>query len=195
MVGLLFGLTGCGHSSAVNVGTRVQVASSGRVCPAHVALAVSSRLRLGRGIGPVIAEGNSVWVANQSTGKLTHVARTSVTSLQLDPGPFSLALQPGRLWIAERDANRVISLDTQNLKRQTLSRLPVPVGVVADSSGVWALSIDTAAIYRINPSNGMTFAPADSPAANPTEMVNAGGELWVVGSGEQGISPFNGKLG
>jgi len=186
-------LAGCGH-----VSTASRSISNGRSvssCPRHVSLVPFTTRKLQRGVGAIVTEGGRIFVANPVAGTVTRINGSSSVAVRLAPGPMSLATYDGRLWVAERDANEVISLSTQNLHRLTTSRLPVPVGVVAGPFGVWALSMDTAALYQINPATGMNFAPRDSPASGPTEMAAAGEELWVLGAGEQGLSPFNAKLG
>lgn len=195
LITLIVVVAGCSRASTSLPSAGRGAESSASSCPRHASLVPVATKRLRRGIGAVVAEEGFVFVANPVVGTLTRVSGGSSTVIHLSPGPMSLTVYDGRLWVSQRDANTVISMSTQSLHRLTTSHIPAPVDVVAGPFGVWVLSIDTAALYQINPGSGMNFAPRDSPAADPTEMVAAGEELWVLGAGEQGLSPFNAKLG
>lgn len=166
-----------------------------RTCPARPRLAVRSRWHVGRGVGPIALEGESVWLARPNAGEIIHVTVAGRDVIHLGGAPISLAVGPRRLWVADRDANEVISVGTRKLGVATRSRVPVPVSVDVGPFGVWALSIDTASLYRIDPLSGASATPVDSPVADPVDMVAVGEELWVLGAGEQGLSPVNARLG
>lgn len=196
VVGAALLLVGCGIKvSGSATTTRRTLIQTSAQCQSKVTLVVRSRWQLGRGIGPVVVEGDSAWVSMPTTGVVVRLAGAARTTLHLGGTPISLALQPGRLWVALRDADKVVSIDTSTLRQLTTSVISVPVSVITGPLGVWALSLDTAALYQIDAQNGIISVPADSPTANPTEMVLSGEELWVLGAGEQGLAPFNTKLG
>jgi hypothetical protein len=119
----------------------------------------------------------------------------ALTSQHLDGFPVALALGTGILWVAERDRNEVVALDTGSLKEVARVAVPVPVSVTAGPLGIWALSVDTASLYQLDPQRKAAVRRLDSPVASPIEMVEAGGEMWILGAGEEGVSPVNTALG
>ena len=192
-------LAGCGRTAASGGSTRASAAASplpgsAAGCPSKVRLLMQSRRHVGVGAGPLAVEGDTAWVARPQAGDIVRVAPGASSTVDVGGAPISLAVGFGRLWVAERDANRVASFNEQTLARDTTSGLPVPVSVVAGPLGVWTLSIDTASLYQLDPVSGARSRPFDSPAASPVDMVMVGEELWVLGAGEEGLSPFNGKL-
>lgn len=196
VIGAALLLVDCGASGDGSAArTHTALIDSKAQCPSNVKFVVLSRWHLGRGIGPVVVEGGSVWVSMPRAGVVVRLTGAVRTTLHLGGTPISLALQPGRLWVALRDADKVVSIDTSTLRQRTASSLSVPVSVIAGPFGVWALSLDAAALYQIDAQTGIISVPADSPTANPVEMTLSGEELWVLGAGEQGLAPFNAKLG
>jgi len=192
-------LGGCGRTAATAGSTRaIAVASSAPGasvgCGRKVRLLVQSRRYVGGGAGPLAVEGSTVWVARPQVGDIVRVAPGATSTIDVGGAPISLSVGFGRLWVAERDANRIASYDKRTLARDTTSGLSVPVSVVAGPLGVWALSIDTASLYQLDPVSGSTSRPFDSPVASPVDMVMVGEELWVLGAGEEGLSPFNARL-
>jgi hypothetical protein len=190
---------GCGGTAATGGPPRASAAASPSAigssgCPRRVRLAVQTRQAIGPGAGPLTVSGATAWVARPQAGDIVRVTAAGSRAIHVGGAPISLATGFGKVWVAERDANRVISLDGLTLKQDTASSLPVPVSVVTGPLGVWALSIDTASLYQLDPASGTSSRPFDSPVANPSDMVMVGEELWVLGAGEQGLSPFNGKL-
>jgi streptogramin lyase len=189
-------LAGCGGS-----GSRGPARASGApsalsaACPRKVRLVVQERESVGAGAGPLAVEGSTAWVARPQAGDIVRVEGSARSVAQLGGAPISLAAAAGKLWVAERDGDRVVSLDGRTLQKDTTTEVPVPVSVVAGPLGVWALSIDTDSLYHLDASSGASAAPFDSPVLSPVEMVAAGEELWVLGAGEQGLSPFNAQLG
>ncbi len=155
---------------------------------------MQSRQQVGIGAGPLAVEGPTAWVARPQAGYVVRVAPDGSSAVDVGGTPISLAVGFGRLWVAERDADRVASLDERTLRQDTAASVPVPVSVVTGPLGVWALSIDTVSLYKLDPLHGTTSRALDSPVANPGDMVAVGGELWVLGAGEEGLSPFNAGL-
>jgi hypothetical protein len=163
-------------------------------CPVRPRLTVRSRWDVGRGVGPIALEGESAWLARPGAGQIIHITVAGRSVIHLGGVPASLAVGPHRLWVAERDGDEVVSIGTRSLAVATRSRVPVPVSVNVGPFGVWALSIDTASLYRIDPLDGVSATPVDSPVADPVDMVAVGEEQWVLGAGEQGLSPVNARL-
>jgi hypothetical protein len=191
-------LAGCGSAARTSTPARASavapVAAGRASCPGQVRLAVAARQAVGAGAGPLALEGGAVWVARPQAGEVIRVGAAGSLVAHLGGTPISLALGFGKLWVAERDGNRVVSLNEQTLEQRSAASIPVPVSVVAGSLGVWALSIDTNSLYRLDPASGISAPPYDSPVASPVEMVAVADELWVLGAEEEGLSPFNTEL-
>jgi hypothetical protein len=150
---------------------------------------------VGVGAGPLALEGATVFVANPRTGVLVRIGPAGRRVLTLGGSPVSLSSAPGRLWVAERDSGQVVSLDSTTLRQVTVSAIPVPVSVMAGPLGVWTISLDAASLYSLDPASGAAVALYDAPVRSPVDMVAVGQEIWVLGAGEGGLSPFNAGLG
>jgi hypothetical protein len=192
-------LAGCGGAAATAGPPRTSAVASpahggSPGCPRRVQLTVQARQQIGRGAGPLAVDGNTVWVARPQAGDLIRVTAAGRTVAHVGGAPISLAIGFGRLWVAERDAERIVSIDTRTLEQTTASAVPVPVSVVTGPLGAWALSLDTGSLYQLDPASGVASRPFDSPVANPSDMVMVGDELWVLGAADHGLSPFNGKI-
>jgi streptogramin lyase len=191
-------LAGCGGATTTSTAARASAGASGAggraSCPRLVHLAVAARQAVGAGAGPLALNGGTIWVARPQAGEVIRVGPAGSIVAHLGGTPISLASGFGRLWVAERDGNRVVSLNEQTLRQDSAAGIPLPVSVVTGSLGVWALSIDTNSLYRLDPARGTSAPPYDSPVASPVDMVAVGDELWVLGAEEQGLSPFNAEL-
>lgn len=186
-----------------DAGARAPVQS----CPAHVRLVAQERWHIGVGVGPLAVAGDTLWVARPQAGTIVRVD-ASPTPAGLSAGehgdrgamsrtvrtPVSVAVTKGRLWVAERDADRVSSYDSRTLRRRTATALVVPVAVAGGAGGVWALSLGAGALYQIDPANGIAAEPIDSPVSDPSEMVALGDDLWLLGARDHGLSPVDGRL-
>ncbi|HWX45796.1 MAG TPA: hypothetical protein VNY52_10805, partial [Solirubrobacteraceae bacterium] len=135
------------------------------------------------------------WVARPQAGTLTLVSPAGGRVMHVGGAPVSLAVGFGKLWVAERDAGRIARIDLSTLALSDAAGMPVPVSVVAGQWGVWALSLDTGAVYPLNPANGGAGELIYAPVADPSEMTLAGEDLWILGAGDNGLSPVNAKLG
>jgi hypothetical protein len=194
-------LAGCG-AGASSHGSRAALSSSAAIagtadvgCPAHVRLTATARKGIGIGAGPLALAGDAVWVARPQAGTITRVSSAGSYVLHVGGAPVSLAVGFGKLWVAERDASRIVTIDLRTLAQSASAGLPVPVSVVAGQFGVWALSLDAGAVYPLNPAKGGAGELIYAPVADPSEMVLAGEDLWILGAGDHGLSPVNAKLG
>jgi streptogramin lyase len=192
-------MSGCGGSAPGGVasnpgGTGVGFAAA-RGCPAHVRLTTAATRRVGVGAGALAVAGSTVWVARPQASTITRVTPTSTTAVRVGASPVSIAIGFGKLWIAERDDNRVATIDPRTLALRQGATLPLPVSVVAEPLGVWALSLDAGAIYPLDPVTGGSGEAIYAPVSDPSEMVTSGEDLWVLGAGDSGLSPVNAKLG
>jgi streptogramin lyase len=192
-------LGGCGASApraAVgDAGTRGVGFAVARGCPAHVRLSLVAKRNVGSGADALAVDGATVWVARPQADSIARVTATGTTAIRVGASPISLAAGYGKLWVAERDTNAIAMIDTHTLVRKRGASVPVPVDVVANRLGVWALSLDAGAVYPLSPTDGGAGEPIYAPVSDPSEMVASGEELWILGAGNSGLSPVNAKLG
>jgi streptogramin lyase len=192
-------VSGCGGNAPGGAassagGTGVGFAAT-RGCPAHVRLTTTTTRRVGAGAGALAVAGATVWVARTQASTITRVTATSTAAVGVGASPVSIAIGFGKLWIAERDAGRIATIDPRTLALRQGATLPVPVGVVAGPLGVWALSLDAGAVYPLDPLTGGPGEAIYAPVSDPSEMVVSGEDLWILGAGDGGLSPVNAKLG
>lgn len=197
---VLAALAGCGSSGGSGRATPARStadtgpATAAPDCGRGAQLRIEGSRRVGTGSGPLASAGAVVWVARPAAGTVSRVSGAGVRTVRVGGSPVSLALANGRLWVAARDAGRVLSLNATTLSRVTSASIRVPVGVVAGSNGIWTLSLDDGALYRLDPTDGIAYPPVDSPVPSPASMAASGGELWVLGAEEGGVSPINETL-
>jgi hypothetical protein len=156
--------------------------------------ALRRRVRVGPGAGALAMDNSDVWVARSRAGTVTRVTATGRTALRVGDTPVGLAAGFGRVWIALRDADRVVSVDARTLALRSATTVGLPVSVVTGPSGVWALSLDAGALYLVDPTSGVAGAPVYAPVEGPSDMVAVGDELWLLGANDQGLSPVNARL-
>ncbi len=193
-------LAGCGGSRVSRPPRPVDASavvspSVGRGCPAVVRLSASKPVRVGQGAGALTAAGNAVWVARASAGTVTRVTDGGQRVVYLGGAPVSLAAGFGRLWVALRDSGRITTIDMRTLAPGPFVGLSVPVAVVTGPGTVWALSLDTGALYPIDPSDDAPGSPLYAPVSDPTGIVIAGDDAWVLGGANGGLAPLNIRLG
>ncbi len=192
-------LAGCGGDAPSGIAPSASVTGVGFAaapgCPAHVRLSLVEKRRVGSGADALTVDGETVWVARPQADSIDRVTATATTAVPVGASPIALAVGYGKLWVAERDANAIAMIDTRTLARKRGASVPVPVSVVANRLGVWALSLDAGAIYSLRPTDGGGGEPIYAPVSDPSEMVASGEELWLLGAGNSGLSPVNAKLG
>jgi hypothetical protein len=190
---LTLGAAGCGTAQ---VATRTApparaAASPAPACPKAVRLSAGRPIDAGRGVGPLTVDGDTVWAARPAAGTVMKLNGATPAVAHLGGTPLSLALGAGKLWVALRDAGRIVGLDPDTLATRASANLLTPVSVAVGRDGVWALSLDEAAAWRLIPSTGQPYAEVDSPVSAPTSMVMTGDELWIMGAANGGVSPVN----
>jgi hypothetical protein len=197
-------LAGCGkgstiHASGVPVSAALDPVSKEQRgldrCPQRMRLEAGPAVAVGSGAGALAVEGNTVWVAREQAGTVTRVTGSRLDVLHVGPTPVSLSLGFGKLWVALRDADRVVFVDMHTLKQEQGASVAVPVDLFAGLGSVWVLSLDSGALYRLDPISGVLGEPIYAPVGDPIDMAASGGELWVLGAHEGGLSPLNARLG
>lgn len=193
---LALAATGCGTARVV---TRTApgpgaaaAAFPGAQCPKSVRLSATPPVSVGSGVGPLAVDGDTVYAGRPAADSVVRVSGGTPTAAHLRGAPVSLAVGYGRLWVALRDAGRVVGLDPETLAAtKAHTTMLTPVSVAAGPGGVWALSLDEAAVWRLSPVTGGVESEVDSPVSAPTSMVMTGQELWIMGAANGGVSPVN----
>lgn len=189
--------TGCGTARVVTHAApppprAAAAAPPGAQCPTSVRLTAGPRVSVGPGVGPLAVHGDTVYAARPAADSVIRVSGATPTAAHLRGAPVSLAVGYGRLWVALRDAGRVVGLDPETLAAtKAHTAMLTPVSVAAGPGGVWALSLDEVAVWRLSPVTGGVQAEVDAPVSAPTSMVMTGQELWIMGAANGGVSPVN----
>jgi streptogramin lyase len=109
--------------------------------------------------------------------------------------PTSLALGLGKLWVTVRDSDEVVQIDTSTLSLNRTTGVPVPVSVITGWGSAWVLSLDSQALYRLDPEGRIYPQTIYAPVRDPIGMVSAANEVWMLGAREGGVSPVSATLG
>ena len=146
--------------------------------------------------GPITVGGGSVWVGNLEDKSLTRidpVSRRVVDTVSLDATPTGVAFVAGSVWVAHGLTGQLSRIDPQlggvrTFEDVARTGLRSSLGSVAAGTGaVWAVYGD-ATFARLDPRSErveQTFA-----GIRPTAVVEGGGWVWVVGSGDSTVYRF-----
>ena len=146
--------------------------------------------------GPVTVGGGSVWVGNLEDKSLTRIdpaSRTVVDTVSLDATPTGVAFSAGSVWIAHGLTGQLSRLDPQlgGVRTFDIARHEGPVchwrRRRRDRRGVGRLwRLDVRARRTAVGAGG-----ADLAGLRPTAVVEGGGSVWVVSSGDSTVYRFN----
>lgn len=184
-----------GHASVSPASMRGGSPAAASACAEGMPLQRRAPIAVGTGAGALVAGNGALWVAREQAGTITRLAGSRREVFRVGPTPLSLTLGFGKLWVALRDADRVVYLDTHTLALKRAAGVPVPVSVLTAFGRVWVLSLDAQALYPLDSAGEISGEPLYAPVGDPIGLVQAGGELWMLGAGEGGLSPVNVSLG
>jgi DNA-binding SARP family transcriptional activator/ABC-type transport system substrate-binding protein len=131
-------------------------------------------------IGSLSGRGHTLLIAPR-TGLLTQIdARSGRTLSRIDPNaaPSAAALGFGSSWLAYREANLVVRVDSSG----ATTSIPVgrgPSAIAVGRRAVWVANAIDGTVESIDPATGaaiMTFHVGSAPTA----IVADGGNLWVA---------------
>jgi YVTN family beta-propeller protein len=157
---------------------------------------VVGAVAVGNRPGPLAAGGQAVWAGNLDGASLTRIdpkTRDVLDTVALTATPTGVAFAAEHVWAAHGFTGELTRLDPQLGGKKTLdvagTRLRRSVGAVAAGpSGVWAVYGD-ATLAHVDPRTLRvegTFA-----GSRPTAVVEGGGSVWVVSSGDSTVYRFN----
>ena len=175
----------------------------------------AKHVSLDAGSGPIATGEGAVW-ASQDRAVVRIDPRTrrrgrpvAVIPDGRDDRVRSIATGEGRVWAAGDD--KLVQLDPKT--GRTVGK-PIPIGggaerVVVAGDGVWALIATGFEARRSGtvslPENDGTLVRVDpkarkavkrlKPGKNPADVAAGGGNLWVVGTGDDGLRRLNPKTG
>ena len=146
--------------------------------------------------GPITADGGAVWVANLDDGSVTRIdpsSRKVVDTIEVDATPTGVAFGHGFLWVAHGLTGDVTRIDPKLGGREAFddvakTRLATSGAIDAGTTGVWVVFGD-ATLARIDPTSS-DVEPTDA-GLRPTGVVEGGGWLWVLSSGNSTVYRFS----
>ena len=134
--------------------------------------------------GSLSGRGETLLVAPR-TGLLTRVdARSGRTLEQLDPNaaPAAAALGFGNSWLAYREANLVVRVDSSGASTQ----IPVgrgPSAIAVGKRAVWVANALDGTVKSIDPATSAVITTI-AVGSSPTALATDGDSVWVANSGD-----------
>ena len=149
--------------------------------------------------GAIASGGGAIWVGNagnvdgKSVTRINPRSRKVVDTIALDATPTGVAFGHGYLWVAHGLTGQVTRIDPAFYGKQTIddvakTRFASAGAIAAGHDAVWAVFGD-ATLARIDPKSS-TFDRTDA-GVRPTAVVEGGGWLWVVSSGNKTVYRFS----
>jgi streptogramin lyase len=186
-------LAGCGDR-AVRGAPAIESTVPAAACPPASPLRIDARVRVGRGAGPMTVAGDRLWTSRPAAGVLVSVGLRATPRaarpVRIGGAPVSLAAGLGSIYVADRDRDRILRLDPVTGKVVRLAAIQSPVKVAVSQAALFAISLDDGALHRLDPLTGVG-TPLAIPALAPIDAVLEGGDLWILGGGDAGVSPFD----
>jgi streptogramin lyase len=162
-------------------------------CPPLAPLRIDARVRVGRGVGPLAIADGRLWAARPAAGVLASVrigARPRAGQPIRVGAPVSIAAAFGGVWVADRDGGRILRVDPATGAVARWADVEAPVKIVVAGAGLFAISLDDGALYAINPRGPGKGLEIGIPTRGPVDAVQQGGDLWVLGGADSGLSPL-----
>jgi len=139
--------------------------------------------RVGRGPEALAFADGTLWVANLDAGTVAKVDPSSgevATLGQVGSRPSAVLVVGGRVWVADRynDVLSVLAADSGTLVKQFKLHA---AALAADDQSVWAADDLADRLVRLDPASLNEAGSIELPApAGPSDVVAAGGALWVA---------------
>jgi DNA-binding beta-propeller fold protein YncE len=193
-------LGGCGEGAVRGSTPAAPVAVAvAQGCPPATALHVDARVRVGRGVGPLAIDQGRLWAARPAAGELVLVrtgARSRIARrVRVGGAPVSLAAAFGNIWVADRDGGRILRVGLVSAAVAQWAEVDAPVKIAVAGERLFAISLDDGALYALNPRTRGAGVDIAIPARGPVDAIQQGGELWVLGGGDSGLSPLDLRTG
>ena len=178
---VLGGHSGPPQASAVAVGSdsvAVLDAMTGRVV---------GDVPIGARPSAVAAGAGAVWVANATSGTVSHIdptTRSAVQTIQVDGTPVALAVGFGAVWVVNADGPTVLQINpTASKVVSTITVGNGPDAVAVGAGGVWVANSLDDTVTRIDPEQGAVVGriPVGS---HPSAVVVEGQSVWVANSAD-----------
>ena len=148
--------------------------------------------------GPITAGGGWVWAANLNDKSVTQIGQDSrdvVKTVTLAATPTGIAFGHGHLWAAHGLTGQVTQVDPELGVQEPVDvaetmRRSSDGAVAAGPSGVWAVFGD-GTMAKLDPTSGSVERDVIEALNRPTAVIEAGGIVWVVSSGDSTVYRFN----
>ena len=122
-----------------------------------------------------------LWVANRGGGTVSRVdvATGQTTTTQVPPGPNSIAIGEGGVWVTSGAAEKLTRLDPSTGARigRPLTGIGTPRDVAAGEGGVWVLRRDDR-LMRVSPGSG-SVSRAIPTGPQTTALTTGYGYVWL----------------
>jgi streptogramin lyase len=155
-------------------------------------------VRVGRGAGPLAVADGTVWAARPAAGTVTPVSVDTPHAgrpIRVGGAPVSLAAAFGSVYVADRDRDRILRVSPGTGAVARWADVQAPTKIAVADEQMFAISLDDGSLYAIAPRTRGTGVEIAIPARAPVDAAYEGGELWVLGGADRGLSPFNPRLG
>lgn len=170
-------------------------AAAGPACDAAAPLRVDARLRVGAGVGPMTLDGATLWAARPAAGTIVPIgvdaAPRAGAPIRVGGAPVSIAAGLGEVWVADRDRDRILRVSPKSRRVRMLAGIDAPVKVVLADGTLYVISLDDGAIYSMNPRDAAGLRDLAIPLRAPVDAVRQGGDLWLLGGSDHGVTPFH----
>lgn len=193
-------LAACGASGggAAPAPATTAGASSAGTCPTGTPRA-DRTAHLRPGVRALAADGERVFAANAERGIVSRIDATSGRVLQHLTGfrtPVDLSLAYGQLWVADRDAGRVMRIDPATGRRRVAADIGVPVALAPATGLIWMLSLDDGSLYALDGKrqSGLRVFDLGLPQKAPGAMAALGGTLFTLGYEDRSVLSVNGAI-
>jgi len=144
--------------------------------------AIAGGWQIGRGPEALAASNGVLWAASTGAGTVTRIDLGSgaITSVGQGGGRPSAVFATGsRLWVADRYASTLAVLDGEG---QLLDRVEEHAAAIAEAGGrIWLADDLHDRLIALDPATYDVTGTVELAApAGPTDLVGAGGALWVA---------------
>jgi YVTN family beta-propeller protein len=144
--------------------------------------AIHADYAAGRGPGPVLKSGDSIWVANVLDGTVTRLERDRNRATTIDTGadPTALAAGGGSVWVADGEGRNVSQIDpTSNKIVQRIGVGGQPMALAFGAGALWVAMPLEGEIARVDVAGGARPRPVRL-GGSPAAVAVGAGAVWVA---------------
>ena len=134
---------------------------------------------------------SAVWVALRD-GSVVRVngANEVEATIEVGKDPIALAADQPLVWVADRDGDAVLSIDTQTNAAQKAVEVESPIDVAVTEEATWVLS-EGGEVEAIDRLSGLTDQAASFNAPGATAIETGFGSIWLADQGNGELERFD----